>query len=148
MFVEGVRLFVVVLGTAAGFWPASTSALGSEGLGGMLGCLLGYVAGGFFGRFLDRALGAVERQVETKSPAQFIAGTLGAIAGGAARPRARAPARVAHPGSRSPSRPRVSPHGCMGWLGFRVALPSEHRGARVARHVDAPARARARIRRA
>ena len=39
---KGVRLFMVVLGTAAGFWLArSFGAAGSglEGLGGMLGCL-------------------------------------------------------------------------------------------------------------
>ena len=83
MFVEGVRMFVVVLGTAAGFWAARSMGAPADGLGGILGCLLGYVAGGFFGRLLDRALGAVERRVETKSPAQFIAGTFGAIAGGA-----------------------------------------------------------------
>ncbi len=82
MFVEGVRLFVVVLGTAIGFW-ADRAAGGSGGLGGVLGCLLGYVTGGTFGRLIERALGAVERRVDTKSPAQFIAGTLGAIVGGA-----------------------------------------------------------------
>ena len=83
MFVEGVRLFVVVLGTAVGFWTARRFGVEADGLGGVLGCLLGYVTGGLFGRVLDRALGAVERRVATKSPAQFIAGTLGAIAGGA-----------------------------------------------------------------
>jgi uncharacterized protein YacL len=83
MFVEGVRLLVVVLGTATGFWAARSLGAPADGLGGVLGCLLGYVAGGFFGRLLNRALGVVERRVETTSPAQFIAGTLGAIAGGA-----------------------------------------------------------------
>jgi uncharacterized protein YacL len=83
MFVEGVRLFVVVLCTAGGFWAARRMGVEAQGLGGVLGCLLGYLAGGLFGRVLDRALGVVERRVETKSPAQFIAGTLGAIAGGA-----------------------------------------------------------------
>jgi hypothetical protein len=83
LFVEGVRLFVVLLGTALGFWAAHSFGIQAEGLGGILGCLFGYVTGGFFGRFLDRALGVVERRVETTSPAQFIAGTLGAIAGGA-----------------------------------------------------------------
>src|SRR4029077_8735446 len=80
MFVEGVRLFVVVLGTAIGFW-VDRAAGGNGGVGGRLGCLLGYVTGGFFGRLIERALGAVERRVDTKSPAQFIAGTLGAIVG-------------------------------------------------------------------
>src|SRR5262245_45312184 len=82
MFVEGVRLFVVVLCTAIGYW-ADRAAGGLGGVGGTLGCLFGYVTGGFFGRMIERALGAVERRVEPKSPAQFIAGTLGAIVGGA-----------------------------------------------------------------
>jgi uncharacterized protein YacL len=81
MFVEGVRLFVVVLGTAAGFWFARDLGLEYEGLAAMLGCLLGYVTGGIFGRLLDRALGAVERRVDAVPPAQVVAGTLGAIAG-------------------------------------------------------------------
>ena len=55
MFVEGVRLFVVVLGTAAGFWAARTFGTEAQGLGGMLGCLLGYVGGGILGRVLDQA---------------------------------------------------------------------------------------------
>ena len=82
MFVEGVRLFMVVLATAAGFVIGQRQGVQAEGIGGMLGCLFGYVSGGLFGRFLDRALGVVERKVETTSPAQFIAGSLGAIAGG------------------------------------------------------------------
>jgi len=119
VFVEGVRLFVVVLGTAAGFWAAHNFGVQAEGLGGILGCLLGYVSGGFFGRFLDRALGVVERRVETKSPAQFIAGTLGAIAGGALAlvlvlPIALlVPLRFAVPSAALAA-------WFMGWLGFRV----------------------------
>ena len=83
MFVEGIRLFVVVLGTAAGFWAARTFGAEVQGLGGMLGCLLGYVSGGILGRVLDKALGVVERRVDRRSPARFVAGTLGAIAGSA-----------------------------------------------------------------
>src|SRR5262249_13533150 len=83
MFVEGVRLLVVVLCTGAGFWATRNIGAPMDGIGGILGCLLGYVAGGFFGRLLDRALGVVERRVEPTSPAQFVAGTLGAIVGGA-----------------------------------------------------------------
>ena len=119
MFVEGVRLFVVVLGTAAGFWAARNLGAPGDGLGGMLGCLLGYVAGGLFGRLLERALGAVERRVETKSPAQFIAGTLGAIAGGALALVLVLPfavllsVRVAAPVAGLAV-------WIMGWLGFRV----------------------------
>jgi uncharacterized protein YacL len=83
LFVEGVRLFVVVLGTAAGFWLARDLSFVSEGIGGMLGCLAGYVSGGVLGRLLDRALGAVERQAEAVPPARLVAGALGALAGGA-----------------------------------------------------------------
>jgi len=117
MFVEGVRLFVVVLGTAIGFW-VDRAAGGLGGVGGTLGCLVGYVTGGFFGRMIERALGAVERRVETKSPAQFIAGTLGAIVGGAFALLLVLPIAL------------ISPHVAaafaglavwiMGWLGFRV----------------------------
>jgi uncharacterized protein YacL len=117
MFVEGVRLFVVVLGTAIGYW-ADRAAGGLGGVGGTLGCLVGYVTGGLFGRMIERALGAVERRVESKSPAQFIAGTLGAIVGGACALVLVLPIAL------------LSPHiaaACaglavwiMGWLGFRI----------------------------
>jgi uncharacterized protein YacL len=83
MFVEGVRLMVAVLGTAAGFWVARELGTEAQGLGGMLGCLFGYVAGGVLGRLLDRALGGLERRVDRSSPARMVAGTLGAIAGSA-----------------------------------------------------------------
>ena len=84
MFVEVVRLFVVVLGTAAGFWVArDLGDPGSrvEGLGGMLGCLAGYVGGGILGRLLDRAVGAFERRTERIPAAEVVAATLGAIGG-------------------------------------------------------------------
>jgi uncharacterized protein YacL len=81
MFVEGVRLFVVVLGTAAGFWAARTFGTEVQGLGGMLGCLLGYVSGGALGRVLDKAVGIVEARVDRRSPARIVAGMLGAISG-------------------------------------------------------------------
>jgi uncharacterized protein YacL len=83
MFVEGVRLFVVVLGTAAGFWAARTFGTEVQGLVGMLGCLLGYVSGGMLGRVLDKAVGVVETRVDRRSPARVVAGTFGAIAGAA-----------------------------------------------------------------
>ncbi len=87
MFVEGVRLFMVVLGTAAGFWVARSFGVagsGLEGLGGMLGCLAGYVGGGVIGRLLERAVGEVERRAERIPAARVVAGTLGAIGGGMA----------------------------------------------------------------
>lgn len=84
MFVEIVRLFLVVAFTAAGFWvgrdlaPTSASV---EGLAGMVGCLLGYVLGGVLGRFIKRALGAVERRIDRLPPSAALAGLLGATAG-------------------------------------------------------------------
>src|SRR5436190_3117566 len=118
MFVEGVRLFVVVLATAVGFW-ADRAAGGTGGLGGVLGCLAGYVTGGTFGRLIERALGAVEKRVETRSPAQFIAGTLGAIVGGGLA------LVIALPFSLLVSPSVAAPLAglavwVMGWLGFRI----------------------------
>jgi uncharacterized protein YacL len=86
MFVEVVRLFMVVLGTTAGFWVARdvTGDAGSnlEGLGGVLGCLAGYVGGGVVGRLVERAMGAVEREAERIAPARLVAAALGAGLGG------------------------------------------------------------------
>ena len=105
---------------------------------------LGYVGGGMLGRLLDRALGAVERRVERRPPAQFVAGTLGAIAGASGRRvlvraagRRSLPARVGRP-DRGP--PRVD-HGL---AGLPHPRQPERRGARDARPVDAAARARRR----
>ena len=81
MFVEGVRLFVVVLATAAGFGLARDMNWEAEGLAAMLGCLVGYVGGGVLGRLLEKAMGAVERKVDALAPAQVVAGALGAIVG-------------------------------------------------------------------
>jgi len=84
-----------------------------------VGCLAGYVTGGTFGRLIERAVGVVERRVETRSPAQFIAGTLGAIVGGALA------LVIVLPFSLLLS-PRVAAPlaglavWVMGWLGFRV----------------------------
>jgi uncharacterized protein YacL len=118
MFVEGVRLFVVVLATAIGFWADRASG-GSGGLGGVLGCLLGYVTGGTFGRLIERALGVVERRVATRSPAQFIAGTLGAIVGGALALLLTLPfALLLEPTVAAPMAGLSV--WILGWLGFRV----------------------------
>jgi uncharacterized protein YacL len=83
MFVEVVRGFMVVLGTAAGFWVGRDLGVpvGVESIGGVLGCLLGYVGGGVLGRLLERALGVVEHHVERLPPAVFVAGVVGALGG-------------------------------------------------------------------
>jgi uncharacterized protein YacL len=97
VFVEGTRLIVVVLATAAGFWLSRDLGAGSEGLFGMLGCLFGYVGGGLLGRLLDRAVGVVEHRVERLPPAQVVAGTLGALGGALAGAALAAPLLVVVP---------------------------------------------------
>ncbi len=119
MFVEGVRLFMVVLGTAAGFWAARDLGFSSEGVAGMLGCLLGYVSGGVLGRVLDRALGAVERRAEALSPARVVAGSLGALCGAGIAIVLALPVAIL-----LPARAALLVGGFVvwvaGWLGFRV----------------------------
>ena len=148
MFVEGVRLFVVVLGTAAASGRARRSAARPRASAAMLGCLLGYVSGGILGRLLDRALGVVERRVDADLARAVRRRHARRDRRRHARARARAAVRAARsrPGSRS--RSPVSPSWIMGWLGFRILGAAERRGARDARPVDPTARARAGVRRA
>jgi uncharacterized protein YacL len=81
VFVEGVRMFVVLLGTAAGFWAARDLGTASESILAMIGCLAGYVGGGIFGRVIERALGVVERRIDELPAAHIVAGTVGAVVG-------------------------------------------------------------------
>lgn len=82
MFVEIVRLFIVLWSTAAGYalghgsraFGDSTTVVAST-----LGASLGYVAGGVFGRILGRAMGVVEARVERAPAAQLLAGGVGAL---------------------------------------------------------------------
>lgn len=74
MFVEIVRLFVVVMATATGHALADGSPLG----GASLGAALGYVAGGFVGRWLARMLGRLERTATRHSAAELLVGAIGA----------------------------------------------------------------------
>lgn len=114
-------MFMVVLGTAAGFWLARDlgASPGLEGVGGMLGCLFGYVSGGVLGRLVERALGAVERRVEAVPAAQVVAGALGAIGGAVAGAIAAVPVVVL-----APLRIGLTVGGLVmwiaGWLGYRI----------------------------
>jgi uncharacterized protein YacL len=123
MFVEVVRLFMVVLFTAAGYWlgrDTGSTAATASGVAAMLGCLVGYVVGGLFGRLLERAVGVVERRVERLPAAQVIAGFVGACIGGVAGAILAAPIVLVAP-------PQLSlPAGGIlvwtsGYLGFRIA---------------------------
>lgn len=121
MFVEVIRGFMVVLGTAAGFWAARDLgvASGLESIVGVLGCLFGYVAGGVLGRLLERAVGAVEHRVERLPPAAFVAGTLGALGGALAGATIAVPVAVV-----TPARVAIPLGGMLVWVtawgGFRI----------------------------
>lgn len=122
MFVEVVRLFMVVLFTAAGFWIGhDATARGSmPGVAAMLGCLVGYVFGGLFGRLLERAVGVVERKVERLPAAQVLAGFVGGCAGALAGATLGVPIVVLVPPQLS-----LPAAGILVWtsgyLGFRLA---------------------------
>ena len=84
MFVEIVRLFIVLLATAAGFavggGEQGTNAAGNGAIAGaVLGACVGYVGGGVLGRLLDSAIGAAERRVEGSPAHRLLAGGVGAI---------------------------------------------------------------------
>ncbi|HEY7137647.1 MAG TPA: PIN domain-containing protein [Acidimicrobiia bacterium] len=123
MFVEVVRLFIVVLFTAAGYWlgrDASATAATAPGITAMLGCLVGYVVGGIFGRLLERAVGVVERHVEPLPAAQVMAGFVGGVVGALGGATLAAPIALLAP-------PQVAlPAGgllvwTVGYIGFRLA---------------------------
>lgn len=81
MFVEVVRLLVVVVATAGGYVLAgrgSTDPGNAPALGATLGALVGYVAGGVFGRQLRRAMGHVEARLSQASAPGLLVGCVGA----------------------------------------------------------------------
>src|SRR5688572_920071 len=101
MFVEIIRLFIVLLATAAGFALGRGSQLepGTGAVvGATLGAMLGYVAGGIVGRLLRRAMGTVEASVEKTPAAQLMAGTVGAAASGLISTLLGIPAVILVPG--------------------------------------------------
>lgn len=121
MFVEIVRMFIVVLATLGGDALGRGSGGLSPEIGAMVGCLAGYVGGGMLGRVLERALGLVERRVERLPAPQFLAAVGGAGLGGFAGAVLGAPAVALLP------RNTGWPIGGMlvfvaGWLGLRVAV--------------------------
>lgn len=74
MFVEIVRLFVVVMATATGHALAGAEPLA----GASFGAALGYVAGGLIGRGLARLLGYLERSATRYSAGELLVGAVGA----------------------------------------------------------------------
>jgi len=83
MFVEIVRLLIVLLATAAGFalgrGPKGAEAGNAAVVGATLGALAGYVVGGFFGRLLDQAKDVAERRIDEVPAHRVLAGAVGAI---------------------------------------------------------------------
>ena len=111
MFVEGVRLFVVVLGTAAGFWAARTFGTEAQGLGGMLGLPAR------LRQRRDPRPGARSRPRRRRAPGRppFAGPVRGRHARRhrrrRARPRAGAPGRAPRAGARSRCRWSAWPRG-------------------------------------
>lgn len=87
MFVEVVRLFIVLAVTALGYAVGNRLHASQRAgeiaplIGLVLGCGVGYVLGGVVGRTLDRAFGVVEAKVGKSEPGKLFAGTLGAVIG-------------------------------------------------------------------
>ncbi|HUP70014.1 MAG TPA: PIN domain-containing protein [Acidimicrobiales bacterium] len=83
MFVEIVRLFIVLLATAGGFalgrGPEGAEAGNAAVVGATLGALTGYVVGGFFGRLLNQAKDVAERRIDEVPAHRILAGAVGAI---------------------------------------------------------------------
>jgi uncharacterized protein YacL len=112
MFVEVIRLFTVVLGTAAGFWVARDLVSGAQGVGGILGCLVGYVGGGVVGRTLESAIGVVERRLDRLHPVEVVAGTIGSVCGAIAGAALGAPFALL-----LPARLGLPVSGLLVWIG-------------------------------
>jgi uncharacterized protein YacL len=112
-------MFVVLLGTAAGFWAARDLGTASESILAMIGCLAGYVGGGIFGRVIERALGVVERRIDELPAAHIVAGTVGAVVGATMGVLLMLPVALV-----LQSRALLLVAGLVawitGWLGFRV----------------------------
>lgn len=83
MFVEIVRLFIVILATAAGYaiGTGRTGAGAGNGpiVGAVLGACVGYVAGGVLGRLMDSAIGVAERRLDHSPAHRMLAGGVGSI---------------------------------------------------------------------
>jgi len=77
VFVEIVRLLIVLLFTAGGYAVAAEyeAAL----MGTIFGAAVGYVCGGILGRFLRKMLGIVEAETTRLSAGEILAGSIGAL---------------------------------------------------------------------
>ena len=121
MFVEGVRLFVVVLGTAAGLLgcPHASGPRPRASAGCSAACSATSPAASSAGSSTGRSARSSAGSTAARPPA-CSPGTLGAIVGAAARARARAAGRRCS--CRRDSRCRIAGLAAwiFGWLGFRI----------------------------
>lgn len=82
MFVETVRLLIVLFATIAGFELANDVDADAAFVGALVGACSGYVVGGVLGRTIARTMGRGERRLRTRSAGQLITGAgLGAVFG-------------------------------------------------------------------
>ena len=86
MFVEIVRLLIVICSTAAGHQLARAREVTAESpwlpVGALMGACVGYVLGGVLGRALHRAFGRVEERVQRAPASHVLVGGLGGVVGG------------------------------------------------------------------
>jgi uncharacterized protein YacL len=77
VFVEIVRLLIVLLFTAGGYAVATQYEVAL--IGATFGAAIGYVCGGILGRFLRKMLGVVEAETTRLSAGEILAGSIGAL---------------------------------------------------------------------
>jgi uncharacterized protein YacL len=82
LFVETVRLLIVLFSTVAGFELADGGTGDAAFTGALVGACTGYVIGGVFGRWLQRSIDGLERRQHGRSIGEVItAGAMAALFG-------------------------------------------------------------------
>ena len=104
MFVEIVRLLIVLLALAAGYQlgggsDAGTAGQGAPVVGAVLGAGLGYVAGGVLGRTIERLVGVVEERSTDYPAARLVPAAFGGFVAGGLAALVAVPAVVLLPGA-------------------------------------------------
>jgi uncharacterized protein YacL len=86
MFVEIVRLIIVIASTAGAYQSAHAQVGGADSpwlvLGALIGACVGYVGGGIIGRLLDRGFGKLEKRAARAVAGQILVGGMAASVGG------------------------------------------------------------------
>jgi uncharacterized protein YacL len=97
VFVEVIRLAIVLLATAAGY-SVGRGPGDEQVIAAVLGACVGYVAGGVLGRLVRRAMGQVEQSVREMPGPRLFAGILGGVALGLLAALVAVPAGIFLPG--------------------------------------------------